>query len=167
MRKQGNVTWQTETDQEQAKTQGSCPPPHPSAPTAPSHLTCAASPAAPSCITFHYHLWSSPAHERVARTSFTRDRRLPTASLSGAQLAGPCQVTGTGGGGFSWRRGQRRLFRRCHRNHCQWLFPTMLALRKQAFSLRTYNLSIQIQNSSKFCTQATHVSVETWFCTFS
>ena len=104
---------------------------------------------------------------QLARTSFTRDRRFPTASLSGAQLAGPCQVTGTGGGGFSWRRGQRRLFRRCHRNHCQWLFPTMLALRKQAFSLRTYNLSIQIQNSSKFCTQATHVSEETWFCTFS
>ena len=67
---------------------------------------------------------------QLARTSFTRDRRFPTASLSGAQLAGPCQVTGTGGGGFSWRRGQRRLFRRCHRNHCQWLFPTMLALRK-------------------------------------
>ena len=138
VRKQGNVTWQQK--EQETKTQGSCPPPpcpHPTALlTVP--LTCAASVAAPSCITFHHKLWSSPAkREGVAPVSLAvAGSQLPPRSLSG--LAGPCasQVTGIirrlqlAQGGA---RGQRRLFFRCHRNHCHWLLTHNPGKRKTGF----------------------------------
>ena len=81
VRKQGNVTWQPE--QEQTKNQGSAPHPQESPVALLDALTCA-TPPSPHPLLHHIPpslvLSRGEAAERPSCTSFTPNRRFPTAS---------------------------------------------------------------------------------------